>query len=33
MLEIKMDIRVKKTAESAVLEISVLVASQFLKPV
>ena len=33
MLEIKMDMKVKKSAESAVLEINVLVASQFLRPV
>lgn len=33
MLEVKMGMKVNKTAESAVLEIDVLVASQFLKPV
>ncbi len=33
MLEVKMGIKVNRTPESAILQIDVLVASQFLKPV
>jgi hypothetical protein len=33
MLEVKMAMKVNKTAEHTILQIDVLVASQFLKPV
>jgi hypothetical protein len=33
MLEVKMGMKVNKTPENAILQIDVLVASQFLKPV
>lgn len=33
LLEVKMSMKVNRTAETAVLQIDVLVASQFLKPV
>ena len=33
LLEVKMDMRVTRTAEAPILQIDVLVASQFLRPV